>query len=1640
MKYFIYFFLLLYSRNLFTQQQYNFCGKLPFHQASSSNPDSIIFDRFGNTYDRYEFDSTEQLTICNSGYFTLRFRSTVPLGYQDVICQVFQEISDLIPRRQQTVDCGDDLPLGNPHISISGDLSLGTLAASSPIYDFFSTNCNYPLASNLLYRYINGGHDIFWNNGSLGFITINTSENWNLSYTNPPNNAQYDLRSVVLHQVLHLLGFYSKLGLGGLPVGEGLYDYYDHYLYRYGNNTINNGIKVIISDCKENCWQLNPSISNFDDDVMNSCNSSLFTYGIGDPLIAVTANISDFNPNMILDNYDYLSHLSEACNFNGLDLLMRPKFLLGERRCVVQPVEKEILCKLGYETDQCNGCPVIAFHERINNTNAYNCCTKLYNACVNEEIKINLQTLLCNDIGEQKEISDIFFVVNLQFPNLLLDIKWNYGDLDAYVKAPDPGYYRLSYTTVGCDCKMDNAYVEIVIGTCCTPDPPCDNLVCTNGFEEFDEACSMTYSIGKRNWVFEGNTNFCAGLLEDNNNKYASLGAIHEAVTGLCFKLKEPILTGCELDITLIAYTLEVGRELIVIGSESPPCEASDNSVAKGCTPTNCTGYMYEPNCISNNIPIAQSSVFGNYSINNFINTGPPINYIIFYPSDYNNMNYGSNIFIDDVVITSNCSFNSNYIFEVDCNTHSVDFTGQPNIPGLSFSWDFGDGNNANERIINHIYTNDGTYLVILTVTDECGNSRSSSQTVAINCTLCNCTADYIVGDHLNSITNITQTQIPSSLAYKTICINGRLNINRTNQLLNHCTIYFAPGASIHIINGSRLSTLNSTYLPCRGRMYQGIVAESGSTIFAIGNTIRDAEIGVQLDAGANIFTFSQNTFISNHIGVSMPNGGDFSSDLLSFNHFSTITGLLPPRSGEKGFAGIYMNGAFADITHCDFLNLRNGIVCENSSIAFVEDNCEFTDMVPLNLNSVAGVPDGIGIYTDRSILSVSNCTITNSLIGISTNNSWILNITGNTIQNDRAGIHDRFSYGPGTIENNHINEYREQGIRIDNPSNGIFFKINENTFTNQNAQSTSQMEAAAIFLDNVRSLQALIPSKLVHNVITQKSSHKGIFARNCDNIAAQINEVHYNGYDLFGNPGFDLQNVNNSTFYSNTVDGQTQNNRISAGFNASLSPRNIYCCNDVDFAAYGFVFSSDCDESLWRQNLLNTHYRSLFIQSGGYFGLQPNFGSGLRTSPGNQWSNTLYQLPGRYHAYNGNGSGAFLTFFSQVFPNTCNSPYWPPTIYPTQNCAFTPPEWFTLAEALVSDCQHDAGCPTLDFGNPLVDNNDYLSIIDTLISQGELLTADHGECLNFEGQKRVFAKLHEHPELRIEESPTDSFYLANLNTDLYSLYRVDSLRYKAMSSGSEFIELLNQSNDTIRHYVAVLKTLDSLYTLATTNEDSTVLENQMIATSTILEESNASIVYEINQLRSHKSPLIALAQLINNGVSENGLLYSNLVSVNGIYLRTIAIGVDTLTNGQKDTLLYISNQCPLDGGKAVYMARSLYNLYAPLDINDDSICVPPVLPIIFSNSHQATDSKVRYYPVPLRDELIIQLSPKQFSEFEISLIEASSGKIVKNFKFEKFDEEYIKINISDISDGMYIFTIKSKGSIVSSGKIVKLN
>jgi PKD repeat protein len=64
----------------------------------------------------------------------------------------------------------------------------------------------------------------------------------------------------------------------------------------------------------------------------------------------------------------------------------------------------------------------------------------------------------------------------------------------------------------------------------------------------------------------------------------------------------------------------------------------------------------------------------------------------------------------------------------------TIDFTGsvQGGTGPYTFSWDFGDGTSDTGETISHTYATDGTYNVILTVTDGAGQSGNATQQVAV--------------------------------------------------------------------------------------------------------------------------------------------------------------------------------------------------------------------------------------------------------------------------------------------------------------------------------------------------------------------------------------------------------------------------------------------------------------------------------------------------------------------------------------------------------------------------------------------------------------------------------------------------------------------------------------------------------------------------------------------------------------------------------------------------------------------------------------------------------------------------------------------------------------------------------------------
>lgn len=65
-------------------------------------------------------------------------------------------------------------------------------------------------------------------------------------------------------------------------------------------------------------------------------------------------------------------------------------------------------------------------------------------------------------------------------------------------------------------------------------------------------------------------------------------------------------------------------------------------------------------------------------------------------------------------------------------NSIVVDGWGTPGAAGLTFTWDFGDGNTGSGPIANHTYGSPGTYVVTMEVVNSCGEAYSTTQTVKV--------------------------------------------------------------------------------------------------------------------------------------------------------------------------------------------------------------------------------------------------------------------------------------------------------------------------------------------------------------------------------------------------------------------------------------------------------------------------------------------------------------------------------------------------------------------------------------------------------------------------------------------------------------------------------------------------------------------------------------------------------------------------------------------------------------------------------------------------------------------------------------------------------------------------------------------
>ena len=418
---------------------------------------------------------------------------------EEVICQVFLDLSSVIQQRQGLDGCGEALEQYPVNIKITGGVQGNVGAQASPFYVGWNVRCpnenlnGRDVRIGRVYHKINGGSYVPFPETTIdGIIEINTGIDWYYGeqVPLPPGSTQVDMYSVILHEALHLLGFSSTFNLG---TTNPFYTLWDQNLFATSDYIPGGGSQspepVLLSNCVDNCWSRNTSIflinSDFNEAVFENCiGSETLDIVFGNDAIAP---ISGGNGTTTSDDDEFrqmLSHLNILCNGQNEDYVMAPGFDPGDDNRIISQPELDILCRLGYKLNTCNEIFNINNFDRLpfSVADTEECCKPDLYACVDLPIILMGTDLLCNDItiGTDHEVTNVWPDDDDENIISVTPI----GD-DYEISSNTPGIYDINYTTTIGECIMHDYRFQVIFDYCppCNNDP-CENLVCADDFED----------------------------------------------------------------------------------------------------------------------------------------------------------------------------------------------------------------------------------------------------------------------------------------------------------------------------------------------------------------------------------------------------------------------------------------------------------------------------------------------------------------------------------------------------------------------------------------------------------------------------------------------------------------------------------------------------------------------------------------------------------------------------------------------------------------------------------------------------------------------------------------------------------------------------------------------------------------------------------------------------------------------------------------------------------------------------------------------------------------------------------------------------------------------------------------------------
>jgi hypothetical protein len=881
---------------------------------------------------------------------------------------------------------------------------------------------------------------------------------------------------------------------------------------------------------------------------------------------------------------------------------------------------------------------------------------------------------------------------------------------------------------------------------------------------------------------------------------------------------------------------------------------------------------------------------------------------------------------------------------------------------------------------------------------------------------------------------------------------------NQTSGINNYRFTDFhllmSSGNKIHMNGDTKLILTNSSLEGC-ATMWKGIELEDAASAEILNSSIKDAQYGFYLK-GYNIVDVRNTNFENNNFSVFgiNPNINVPPNVKLAGNTYhSTGTlkpvyaGQVPAPVGNKGYAGIYLyNVALLNIdgytaplgggqTDNLFQNLHNGIVVNRVNLNVGKS--VFKDISQSALGS--GYPintSGNGIFcTNGSVTQkgfgnaeTSFASFDNCHTAVRANFSAV-NVSRNRMGKVRFGVRaSNTTMKTFTVERNRI-EARDAGIFLHQYAkmpNGC--KVYDNQVT-----VTGNPKGVGIRLGG-NSFASHQGGKVHRNEVHVQNAAKGMELQLATQLSVHNNEVYLEGP---GYVGIQANGGDQNAVLCNYVEGYFQKNPDpnvgSTGdqraYQSMGAPAHEWSCNTMSGTPLGMEFAGACTGSDIRGNAFSN------LNTGLQIGLSPNTGdayTGPQSHRGNIWDDASLGVGASYlgSVFQVDQS-EFVVDNSVLDPATGDDIYLPDVIA-------GPQIWFQTQSTIGTYSCNGSQQPGFPYNCAPLTFTPLLQPDDARLVAGDGVRGDHfQDALQWSTRRQLYRQILRHGNTY----GGDTSVLQLLNDATYASLRAfgdmeHTLRgtYAVSPADSQQMAHANQQIQTLQEQIAPIDSLldDTLFTYA----ERQALYGQKAG---LLDQAQVFVhLYDSLYSKNIGSRADIAAALLPQytALAANPLHEQNEKAVASIYLQTFVLDDHNLSAAQKQTLLPIAEQCPIEGGEAVLLAREMLAATdtAVQFYNDATLC-QNAQKLTSSQGAEPVLGSFQLSPNPSSGTIHLQyeLDDLGHAQFQLNNLLGQNCLRVA-LKSGRQQETLI---ISNLPEGVYFWYVLSDAHVIRQGKLV---